>query len=589
MQDKVEIDTLAGRIEKQYKEGLSYKRRMGFLDKWPEYERFKAGDQWPPATQRTKSLPRPVFNIIDMVESHKVASVMSEQINMIYSAEEIDEDNPMDVDIGDLFTRYSSATWERIKQDELNEEALDVGANTGTAIWHYYWDNNVKGGQKIPYVGEMEGEILDPINVFFGNPQQRNTQKQPYIIISSREMVRNVKDSAEANGVSKEMVEQIKPDKETQDQGYDMARVELNDTSKVTVLTKYWKENGKVMFTKVASSVVIKKPTDTELTLYPIVVMQWKRRRKSIFGIGDTEGLIPNQKAINTLIAMQILSVQLTGWPKMVYKSNAIDPSKVTNTPGEMIEDKLAPGQGDGVRYLNPSSMPATAANLVEAILGYTRQMTGANEAATGTAPSAQLNATAIMLLQKAAAIPIESIKRRFYRAVEDIGRIWEDFWKVKYNLPRQIILKDDEGEEYSQMFQGSAYKDTPLNLKIDVGPSSTYSESLMLSSLQAMFDKKEINLEQFLRYAPKNVVPYRDRLLKELDEKKGVVGMMEQFVQSMSPEEQQMFSQMQPDQQLMILQQNLFPQPALPAAPQAPQAPVIPMQQPVGGAVING
>ncbi len=179
MQETIAADSLAGEFEKQYKEGLSYKRRMGFLDKWPEYERFKAGDQWPAATQRTKGLPRPVFNIIKMVESHKVASVMSEQINMIYSADEVDEDNPMDVDVGELFSRYSATTWERIKQDELNEEALDIAANTGTTIWHYYWDNNIQGGNKMPYVGEMEGEVLDPINVFFGNPQQRNVQKQP--------------------------------------------------------------------------------------------------------------------------------------------------------------------------------------------------------------------------------------------------------------------------------------------------------------------------------------------------------------------------------------------------------------------------
>lgn len=569
MQETVAVDRLAGENEKQYKDGLSYMRRMGFIDKWPEYERFKAGDQWPAVTQRTKGLPRPVFNVIDMVESHKVASVMSEQINMIFSADEMDEDNPMDVDVGDLFTRFSATTWERIKQDELNEEALDIAANTGTTIWHYYWDNNVKGGVKYPYIGEMEGEVLDPINVFFGNPQQRDVQKQPYILISSREMVENVKKYARLNGASNEMIAMIKPDKDTQDEGYDMAKVEVTGSAKVTVLTKYWKgSDGKVYFAKTASGITIKKPTNTGLSLYPLVVMQWKRRKKSIHGVGDTEGLIPNQKAINTLIAMQILSVQLTGWPKMVYKSNAINPSIVTNAPGEMIEDKLPIGQGDGVKYLNPPIMPNTAANLVEAILGYTRQMTGANEAATGSAPSAQLNATAIMLLQKAAAIPIESIKRRFYRAVEDIGRVWEDFWKVKYNIPRMVVLKDDDGEEYGEIFQGSQYADTPLNLKIDVGPSSTYSESLMLTSLQDALNSGHMTYEQFLRYAPKNVVPFRDRLLKEMDEKKGIIGMIEQFVQSMQPQEQEMFAQMQPEQQMALMNQVLFP----PQMPQQPQ-----------------
>jgi hypothetical protein len=566
-------DQTAREVNKQYKDGLSYKRRMGFLEKWPEYERFKAGDQWPAATQKTKGLPRPVFNIIKMIESHKVANVMSEQIKMIFSLQEDDEYQPdqEEMDTGEMFSRFSEATWERIKQDELDEEGLDIAANTGTGIWHYYWDAEAKGGNSFPWVGEMEGEIIDPINFFPGNPQQRKVQKQPYIIISSREMVDSVKAYAQANGLSKEMAEQIKPDKDTQDQAYDMAKVELDDSSKVTVLTKYWRKDGTVHFCKVAAGLTIKKTTDTGMRLYPIAVMQWERRKKSIFGVGDTEGLIPNQKAVNLLVAMQILSVQLTGWPKMVYKKDAIDPSKVTNTPGEIIEDRSPPGSGEGIRYLNPASMPATAANLVEAILGYTRQMTGADEAATGSAPSADLNATAIMLLQKAAAIPIESIKRRFYRLIEDVGRIWEEFWKVKYNLPRQIKLTDDDGEDIATLFNGADYKDTALNLRIDVGPSSTYSESLMLSSLNDFLASGHITFEQFLKYAPKNVVPYRERLQKELDERKGIVGTIEQFVSSMQPEEKEMFDQMPPQQQLQVISQVIMSQQAMTQPQMAP------------------
>lgn len=561
------VDTLAGQIEKQYKDGLSYMRAMGFLEKWPEHERFKAGDQWPPPTPRTKGLPRPVFNVIEMIESHKVASVMSEQIKMVFSPQE-QEDNEtvsavdQEITLSELFSGYSDATWERIKQDELNEEGLDICANTGTAIWHYYWDGEAKGGNRVSWIGEMEGEVLDPINVFFGNPQQRRVQKQPYIIISSREMLDSVKSYAKANSVSKAMLAMITPDNETQDQGYDRAKKELTDGSKVTVLTKYWRKGGTVWFCKTASGVVIKPETDTGMRLYPLAVMQWKRRKKSIHGVSETEGLIPNQKAINTLVAMQILSVQLTGWPKLIYKPSAVDPSKITNSPGEMIEDRSQTGVGDGVKYLTPGNISSSAPALVEAILAYTRQMTGASDAATGNAPSADLNATAIMLLQKAAAIPIESIKRRFYRLIEDIGRIWEEFWKVKYNIPRQIQLKDDDGEEFATMFKGADYKDVQMNLKIDVGPSSTYSESLMMAGLDSALERGDITYEQYLKYIPKTVAPYKDRLMKEIEQKKGIVGTIEQIISQMQPQEQEQFASLPPEQQLMLVQQMIAPQP---------------------------
>ncbi|WP_028547231.1 hypothetical protein [Paenibacillus taiwanensis] len=578
MQDNVVVDKLAGEIERQHKEGTSYFRRVGFLTKWPEYERFKASDQWPEPTARNKHLPRPVFNIIEMIEDHKVANVMSEQINMIYSTQERDPQQDEDDD-GELFSRYSASTWERLKQDEMNEEGLQIAANTGTGIWHYFWDNDLKGGNKYLWVGEMEGEILDPINVFFGNPQQRNVQKQPYILVSSREDIKAVKDYARSNGLSTEMVAQIKPDKDTQDEGYDMAKIELNDNGKVTVFTKYWKGKDKetgesnIYFCKVASGMTIKKPINTRLTRYPLAIMQWKRRKKSIHGIGDTEGLIPNQKAINLMFAMELMSAQNTGFPKLRYKAGAIDPSKITNAIGEMIEDRSPPGSV-GVDFMNPGSTSGQAMRLVEAIVSYTRQMSGADEAATGKAPSADLNATAIMLLQKAAAIPIESIKRRFYSLIEDIGRIWEDFWKVKYNLPRKVILKDNNGDEYATEFNGSSYRGVEFDLKIDVGPSSTYSESLVLSSLNEARARGDINYEQYLRYAPKTVVPYRDRLMKELEQKKGIVTMIEQMIAQMPPQEQEQFAAMTPEQQLQFVQAMIAPPPPQGVPPEAVQQP---------------
>lgn len=587
---------LAGEISQQHSDVLAYFRRMGFLTKWPMYERFKAGDQWPAATSRTSNLPRPVFNIIRMIENHKVANVMSEQIKMVFTLEEIDEEQQMMgmmqeqemVDPGEMFSKVADAMWERMKMDDLNEEALNIAANTGTAIWHFYWDNDAYGGSQYAWVGQMEGEVIDPINCFFGNPQQRKVQKQPWIILSCREQVDWVQQQARDNGVAPENVKMIKPDKQPTDTDYDAARIELNDAKKVTVLTRYWKERDpdtkkyRVFYAKVCNGVVIKKKTDTGLDIYPLAVMQWDRRKKSIYGQGDTEGLLPNQKAINTLIAMQILSVQLTGWPKLIYRPGAIDPSRVTNTPGEMIQVEGSPEQGWGVDYLSPGQISGNASALVEAILAYTRQVSGADEASTGAAPSGDLNATAIMLLQKAAAIPIESIKRRFMSAVEDIGRIWEAFYKTKYNTTRQMTVKDGDGNDTAMMFNGSDYADTPMQLKIDVGPGSMYSESLVVSGLQEALDAGRITYVQYLQLMPKNVVPYRDRLLKELDEQKGIIGEMDQFYSSMQGQERETFAQMSPEQQMQLLIQNMpsLQQAFMPEQPAAPE--MMPAEQPM-------
>jgi hypothetical protein len=311
---------------------------------------------------------------------------------------------------------------------------------------------------------------------------------------------------------------------------------------------------------KVAGNVVIRPETNTEMKLYPLEVMQWKRRKKSIYGVGDTEGLIPNQKSINFLIAMQIKSVQDTGWPRMLVKKEYIQ-QKPTNTPGEILFDNSPPGSW-GAQYMMPGTISGHAQQLVDNIMSYTKEVAGANENALGEQTSRDLNATAITMLQKAAGIPIESIKRRFYQSMENIGRIWEEFWKVKYNTDRVVTLKNDESEPYSTIFNGSAHQDTEMSLKIDIGPGSSYSETLMMSSLDKLFDSQQITLEQYLKYAPRNVIPFKDRLLKDVQQQQQMdqenEQLFQQHLQSLTPEEQQAFASAQPEQQQQIKDQFL-------------------------------
>lgn len=537
---------LASKVQQEYKDGLAYKKQQGYLDDWAEYERFRAGDQWPQATSRTKDLPRPVFNVIDQIQGHKVSSVMNENIKMIYTATESEEGEP-EFEAADKFTRFADTTWERIKQDDLNEEALDSASNVGTCIWHYYWDAHKKGGNKLKYQGEMCGEIIDPVNFFPGNPQQRLVQLQPYIIITHRDEVANVRETAKANGCNDEQIALITPDSDTADQAYDKAKDEIAGSKQVTVLTKYYKKDGLIHFTKVAGSVVIQPETSTQKKLYPLEVMQWKRRKKSIFGIGDTEGLIPNQKSINFLIAMQILSVQNTGWPKMLVKKEFIRQTP-TNAPGEILVDSGPPGTWNA-QYMQPGAMSQQAQALVDNIMTYTKEVSGANESAMGEQISSDLNASAIMMLQKAAGIPIESVKRRFYQSMENIGRIWEEFWKVHYNTTRAITLKDDDDEAYTTEFKGEDHKDVEMNLKIDIGPSSSYSETLMMSSLDKLFDTQAISLEQYLKFAPRNVIPFKDRLLKEVQEQMEQQQMMEQEQMGMQQQQDEEMQQQQTDE----------------------------------------
>ena len=85
-------------------------------------------------------------------------------------------------------------------------------------IWtgYTFWDPDIDTGQKItvnvgdmlnpqtidiPIMGDISFQMVDNVNVHFGNPNDANVENQPWIIISFRELVSKLKDEAKANGV----------------------------------------------------------------------------------------------------------------------------------------------------------------------------------------------------------------------------------------------------------------------------------------------------------------------------------------------------------------------------------------------------
>lgn len=544
------------KVSKWYEEAKDYMKQQGYFNKWSECDRFKSGNQWPAPTEKTKNLPRPVINVIRYIENHKVSQILNEPVKMVFSPDELNEEDKVSIVGANVFSQYSATEWENVKQDALNEKALDKASNIGTAIWHYFMDNEKTGGRKLKWIGNLAGETLDSINCFVGNPQQQDTQKQPYILITGRYTVEEARAEAKRNGVKEAELLKIVGDSNTQDEGYDTAQKELKE--KVTVVTAYWKENGTVWMAKACNDVWIKKPIDTLHRLYPIVAMQWYEKDKSWYGVGDTEGLINNQKSINLMVAMQMMSAQSVGMPKLMLKQGFI--SSYNNDPYTPIMDNNPDGWS--AQYLQPTAMTSQVSELVDFLLTNSKTLSGATETATGElAKSSQMNATAIMLLQKASGVPIESIKRRFRRAMEEIGQIWLEFWTINYNTARLITLKDDLGNDIAAEFRGADFKDVGLKLKIDIGASSDYSEPLIMSVLDKFHDAGKLDDAKYVEMAPASVIPNKQELIKYFENKEN--DKVNKILSMLPPDLAQMIMmQIEEPQQPMPQKQPNMPQP---------------------------
>ena len=161
---------------------------------------FFSGNQWLhiPETPAMSRLSRPVFNIIKRVTSLFVASITASATTVSFeplSYYDGTNMNDPDSNASVYATEEVRNLYEKFKMDYRTREALFDGAVTGDYCAHFYWNPNAQpyGGAFSDTKGEIEMELVDGINVMFGNPNTDDVESQPYILIIGRDTVENLK------------------------------------------------------------------------------------------------------------------------------------------------------------------------------------------------------------------------------------------------------------------------------------------------------------------------------------------------------------------------------------------------------------
>jgi hypothetical protein len=258
-----------------------------------------------------------------------------------------------------------------------------------------------------------------------------------------------------------------------------MAQKENEDGQKCTVILKLWPEDGIIHARKSTRSVVIRDKWSTGLHRYPVAVMTWLPRKNSCHGEPEANELIPNNVAINKLMATMILWTMLNAYPKVIY-----DNSRISEWSNEITQAVAVEGEvSNAAQYLQPNGLPASVMQLFKVLVEVTKDMAGANETALGD-DSVTKTASGIIALQKASALPLTMVKRRFAQWIEDKGLIWLDFWLTHYNTERMLTIKDKSGQAVQVPFDGSMYNPAAFGLKIDVGASTQYSDIQAIQTL---------------------------------------------------------------------------------------------------------
>lgn len=503
----------------QFETGRKYKSSINLYDTVDKNERFYAKRHWEGV--KTNGLPAAQLPYSKRIVDFKIAMVMADLVKMTFSAQGADENDPNSLpmrEIAKLMTDYAMTTIENTKFDTLNENGLLDCALSGDMISYWWWDDEIDLGNGIK--GDIRGELVDNVNLFLGdvnNPVINDVYGpvQPYIIIAFRRVVSEVKAEAKKYGASKDDLDKIVSDEETDKQAGLMSKKELEDeeTRKCTVLLKMWVKDKKIFAQKSTKHVVIRKEWDMKLTRYPVALMNWDLRKNSCHGEAEMTALIPNQIVINQMASMIALWIKLHGYPRIV-----IDKPRVpswTNDLSKAIEVNGAEnGVGSAVQYLQPGQLSAAVQTFFDTFIKLTKESAGANDSILGDA--APTNTSAIVVNSKNSAVPLNSIKRRFYRYVEDVGLIWLDFWTSKYaefeGRPLEITR---EGIKQVIPLDSSLLKKVKLRLKIDVGPSGPMDEAAQIQTLDNLLKSDRIEFVEYLERVPENIIPNKQGLIE--------------------------------------------------------------------------
>lgn len=552
---------------KQYQAGIDYNHKIDLYQTVNKNERFYAGDQWNGVV--SNGLPTPVFNILKRIINHFVSSILQQNITLHFVPEAVSTDTPEEEEklkkAAQLLSDYSATLWEKNKMNfKLRQWLLDA-AVSGDACGYVWWNTSIDAGQAAK--GDIDVDQIDNVNVFFGDPNERDVQKQRYIIIAARELVANLQDEARANGISEDEVMKIGADEETFYQSGDRSQIQLDykfdGFGKTTSLIKMYKKNGKIYAKKITKFTTIRNEWDTKLTLYPVTFMNWDIRKNSYHGQALVTGIIPNQIFINKMFAMAMMSLMHTAFPKVIYNKNMITAWNNQIGAAIGIERMGNESVGNVAQYLNPGVMNGQVMQTIDLAINYTKDMLGANDNLLGDINPERASGRSIIAVQQASAIPLENIKQNLYQFLEDMGYIWLDFISNYYGTRK--IDAEILGQKQIVEFNFDELQKMKFRLKIEVGASSYWSELASIETLDRLLQQQVISFKQYLERVPTGLITQKQGLLEEIrmqdTKQQFIYEQLARFMETLPPEQQQQIQQLPPEQQEQQLMDMMMQQ----------------------------
>ncbi len=529
-----------------YSEAQSYARLIGMYSDTDRNFRMYNGNQWEGV--KVKDVELVQLNFIKPIVKFKVGTINQNLWAINFSAENFEnpEFMPTAVKVCELLNKKAAKIWERNNMDYYMRVLSKIAAINDEAIAYFYYDKK----ENMPIL-----EVLAKNDIYYGNENDDNIEKQPYILIKQRMPVINARELATKYQVSPDKINLIVGDMETAEESGEAAKYEKDDM--VTVLTKLYKKDGKLYYSKATRFVELKKETNTLLELYPVAHLPWEPKEGSARGEGEVRNLIPNQLEVNKTLMRRALVTKNTAYPqKAVNVENLQNPDAINKVGGILkFKGKEVSDISKVFSISNPAQMSTDVKQLQQDLIDITRALAGASESATGEVKPDEASGKAILAVQQASQLPLVEQIGTLKNFVESIARIWLNMI-ITYNQNgmklEETVTDPTTGQEITQLVDipASVMQELKASVKVDVTPTSAYDRFAQEVSLENLlkggwFSPQLIGqLKMYVKALPDNSTMPKQKILGMIKEQE---------------KEQQRIAEINAQSQMMMQQAQTF------------------------------
>lgn len=464
-----------------YGKCLDYARMHNLFADVDKCNRFYNNDQW--YGLKYDGIEPVSLNFITPIVKYKVGLITESLRAINYNADNIDSTQYRlkAKKICELLNQRASRVWERNQMDFKLKKIVKKSAIVSEGIIYNFYDEENN---------DPMTEILNKTDVFYGNENDSDIQSQPFIIIKRRKPVVEAINIANTYSVSKDDLELIRGDKETSEQSGDSSKTELDDM--VTILTKFYKVDGKIYFTSGTKYVTFIDNADSGYELYPLAHFLWEEKEGSARGESEVKPLIHNQIETNKTLMRRLLTAKNTAYPQKIYLEDKISNPNAINAVGGIIKAK-----GNNLDDVNkvfattkPAQMSPDVAEIQKELISTTRELSNASDTATGQVNPEQASGKAILAVQHASQQPLNDQNNSLNTFIEDIAKIWFEMWKVHNQDGMQLESIDTDPLTSEETVKIEKVRATELDklkatVKIDITPKGAYDKYAQEISLE--------------------------------------------------------------------------------------------------------